>query len=129
MKSKKDVKVYGLSRNRYMELKYFCQQYYEWKEELKKLSYDLKSYALDGLPKGSNINKPTELLATQKANLERKIELVEQSAKKANTVIYQELLQNVVQGIPYRYLNVPYSRSHFFRLKSLFFSILDEKIT
>jgi len=127
MGKEKDIKMCKLSKNRYRELKYFCRQYYEWKDKLKKLNYDLKSYELNDLPKNHNVNKPTEILATEKADLERKIGIVEQSAKEANPVIYQELLQNVVQGIPFRYLNVPCGLRYFYKVRNIFFCILDKK--
>jgi len=127
MGKEKDIKVYKLSKNRYRELRYFCKQYYEWKDKLKKLSYDLKSYELTSLPKSSNINKPTELLATEKADLEQKIEIVEQAAKEANPILYQDILKNVVQGIPFRYLNVPCGLRYFYKIRNTFFGILDKK--
>jgi len=123
----RDLKLHKLSKNRYRELRYFCKQYYEWKDKLKKLNYDLKSYELDGLPKNSNVNKPTELLATEKADLERKIEIVEQAAKEASPVLYQDILKNVVQCIPFRHLNVPCSIKYFYKVRNTFFCILDKK--
>jgi len=76
-----------------------------------------------------DINKITEKLAIRKVELEGKIKSVKQTAMEANPIIYQELLQNVAQGIPYEYLNVPYSRSHSYRIRNLFFNLLDEKVT
>jgi len=127
MTDKKDIKVYGLNKNRYMELKYFCMQYQEWIEEVKNINYDLQSYKIDGLPRSNNISKPIEKLAIRKVNLERKIKIIEQTAIEANAIIYQELLKNITQNVPYKYLNVSYSERQFYRIKNVFFNLLNEK--
>jgi len=128
MADKKDIKVQGLSKNRYRELKYFCMQYQEWVEELKSINYNLQSYKIDDLPKSNNIGKPTEELAIRKIKLEKKIKIIKQTAIETSSVLYQELLKNITQGIPYEYLNIPYSRCHFYRIRNLFFNLLDKKI-
>jgi len=128
MADKKDIKVQSLSKNRYRELKYFCMQYQKWIEELRSINYNLQSYKVNDLPKSNNINKPTERLAIKKTDLERKIKIVEQTAIEASPIIYQELLINITQGISYEYLNVPYSKSQFYKIRKVFFDLLSKKI-
>lgn len=127
MSDKKDLKIHSLSKNRFRELKYFCQQYYEWEDELRKIDYALKAYKMSGLPKSKEVNKPTEKLAVKKTELEKKINIVKQSAKEASPIIYQEIIQNVAQGIPFRYLNIHCGINQFYDLRNKFFLILDKK--
>jgi len=120
------LKIEGLSRYRIQELQYFCLQYYEWKEKLKMLDCGVKAYEITGLPKTNAIAKPTETVALKREELERDIFLVEQSAKQASPTIYEYIIRNVAQGIPYIYLKVPYSARQFYRIRRRFFIILDE---
>jgi len=77
MADKKDLSIKGLNKNRYRELKYFCLQYYEWKEELKQLDCGISAYEITGLPKSNTIAKPTESVALKREELEKNISLIE----------------------------------------------------
>jgi len=120
------LKIEGLSRYRIQELQYFCLQYYEWKEKLKMLDCGVKAYEITGLPKSNNISNPTESIALKREELEKNISLVESAAKQASPTVYEYIIRNVAQGIPYIYLKVPYSARQFYRIRRKFFVILDE---
>lgn len=125
---KRDMKLsdYNISRAKYNELKYFCMQYEEKKQKLNK-SYGIKAVVNDGMPKGNLPGNPVERTAIQNAMLRKDIELIEQTAVEADPEIYQWLMKNVTEGIPYEWLNVPAGRRQFYESRRYFFYLLSQK--
>lgn len=125
---KRDMKLsdYNISRAKYNELKYFCMQYEEKKQELHK-SYGLGAVVNDGMPKGNLPGSPTERAAIRNVMLQSDIELIEQTALEADGEIYQWLMKNVTEGIPYEWLNVPVGRRQFYETRRYFFFLLSKK--
>lgn len=125
---KRDMKLsdYNISRAKYKELKYFCMQYAEKKQELQK-GYGLNAIINDGMPKGNISGNPVERAAIYNASLRADIELIEQTALEADTGIFQWLLKSVTEGIPYEYMDVPMSRTKFYDARRYFFYLLAQK--
>lgn len=125
---KRDMKLsdYNISRAKYNELKYFCMQYEEKKQELHK-GYGLGAVVNDGMPKGNLPGSPTERMAVRNVMLQQDIELIEQTALEADPEIYQWLMKNVTQGIPYEWLDVPKARKQFYESRRYFFYLLAQK--
>lgn len=125
---KRDMKLsdYNISRAKYNELKYFCMQYSEKKQELHK-GYGLGAVTNDGMPKGNLPGNPVECAAVRNAMLQSDIELVEQTAMEADAAIYQWLMKNVTEGIPYEWLDVPMARKQFYESRRFFFYLLAQK--
>lgn len=125
---KRDMKLsdYNISRAKYNELKYFCMQYEEKKREIHN-SYGLGAVVSDGMPKGNMPGNPTERAAIRNAMLQNDVELIEQTALEADSDIYQWLLKNVTEGIPYEWLNVPRGRKQFYESRRYFFYLLAQK--
>ncbi len=98
-------KDYGISKERYLELKHFCLQY----EEKKKNARPGKQ-------------------AEQKENSIRDCKLIEQAAKQTDEMLSPYILKCVATGLPYEYLgNVPVSRNDFYGYRRLFFHHLDKE--
>ncbi len=129
MARERDLKLdeYQISGNRYRELKYFCRQYREKQSRLRSIT-EIGSMALVG-NRSSNgtISDHTADTAIRKAELQKDLELMEQTAMEADAEIYQYILRNVADGVPYEYLGVPYGRTAFFERRKRFFQILDQK--
>lgn len=125
---KRDMKLseHNISRAKYNELKYFCMQYEEKRQELSR-GYGLHAMVSDGMPRGNECSNPTESTAIRNIALQKDIELVEQTAIEADSEIYQWLLKNVTEGIGYDYLDVPMSRNRFYDSRKLFFYLLAQK--
>ena len=125
---KRDMKLsdYNISRAKYNELKYFCMQYSEKKQELHK-GYGLGAIANDGMPKGNLPGNPTEQAAIRNSVLQKDVELIETTAMEADPDIYKWLLKNITEGIPYEWLDVPLSRSRFYDSRRYFFYLLAQK--
>ena len=125
---KRDMKLsdYNISRAKYNELKYFCMQYEEKKQELHR-GYGLGAVINDGMPKGNMPGNPVERTAIRNAMLQTDIELIEQTAMEADADIYQWLIKSVTEGIPYEYMDVPLSRTKFYDSRRYFFYLLAQK--
>ena len=117
---------YNISRAKYNELKYFCMQYDEKKKEIHS-SYGLGAVVNDGMPKGNLPGNSVERVAIRNAMLQADVELIEQTALEADSDIYQWLLKNVTEGIPYEWLNVPRGRKQFYESRRYFFYLLAQK--
>lgn len=125
---KREMKLsdYHMSQAKYNELKYFCMQYHEKKQELQN-GYGLKAVVNDGMPKGNFPGKPTECAAIKNVMLRGDLELIEQTAKEADPGIYEWLMKNVTEGIPYEWMDVPMGRKQFYEARRYFFYLLSQK--
>lgn len=90
---------YRLERNRYLELKYFCFQYEDYKKEINSLLYLPAVKSSES--KNKNISDPTADLAIRRNELLLKCEMIEQSAIEAAPGFYQELIKGVTRNIGY----------------------------
>jgi hypothetical protein len=115
---------YYISKHRYLELRHFCMQYDEWKQQLEKLSW--YGQAGDGISSG--IGKPVEKMTEKRGSYLRRIEMVEQSCIEADSDIYKWILISVTDGVPYSGLRahgIPCSRDYFYDRYRKFFWCLD----
>ena len=98
---------YGISKNRFMELYYWCLQYNEWKDELKYKSDAVKCIEISDMPASHSNGDPTQQLAMRRVQLEQNCRLIEQTAIEADPDIYQYLLKAVTdENVTYRYLRL-----------------------
>lgn len=127
--SKKDLKVGNLSKYRYRELKYLCLQYSELKDRLRELSSEsIKATQVTGMPSARNITDSTQDIVIRKMEVERKIKAIEQAALAADSKMYTQIIINVTEGIPPRYLHIDCPEKTFYNKRRIFFNILDKKI-
>ena len=103
--------TYGISRERYLELKYFCLQYGNKKKAI-----------LDFEWQGKNT-----IDERKRDKLEKEIELIEDCVKSVGAEITEYLLKSVTKDISYEVLFVPCGRRQFYEIKRKFFKLLDEK--
>ena len=69
---KRDMKLsdHNISRDKYNELKYFCLQYWQKKQEIDR-NYGIDGFSQDGMPRGTSSSNPTEKKALRIAQLKR----------------------------------------------------------
>ena len=125
---KRDMKLsdHNITRDKYNELKYFCLQYWQKKQEIDR-NYGIDSFSQDGMPRGTSSSNPTEKKALRIAQLKRDTELIEQTAMEADAEIYPWILKNVTSGVPYEYMDVPMGRKKFYEARRYFFFLLAQK--
>lgn len=126
-------KKYGLSKNRFRELYYYCLQYEEWQDELKHNIDTVGTSTIDDMPKGSNNTNATEKLVIRRSRLLEQCKLLEQTAIETDSELYQYILKAVTtEYINYNYLqtimNIPCSRNTFYDRRRKFYYLLSKKI-
>ena len=120
---------YGISKQRYSELRAFCLQYPERQTALKDIR-SLSGVATDGeAVQGGKIGNPTESAALRAAQYTEKMRIVEKALSQTvgeDKNIYAPLLLSFTRGIRYENLNIPISRATYFDYRKAFFVNLDK---
>lgn len=121
---------YGISKYRYRELKNFCLQYPEKKEQI---SYGLTSHEPAEVHSG-RISRPTENQAISNSPYIQDCLMIEQAAAAASREIAPWILVSVTEDLNYEELEyypelgrIPINRFDFYGVRRLFYSILDKK--
>ena len=131
MPNKRDLKLddYGISNKRYKELCGFWEQYGEWRDELEFKKDILKSKVITDMPMApSRTSNPQEELAIRRVELQRKCELIEQTAIQADAELYQYIIKSVTENVPLWYLRdimgMPRCKDDFYAARRYFFFLL-----
>lgn len=134
--NKRKLDNYEISKKRYRELCAFCEQYPEWKEKLKGVTY-IRAVQYNDNPQPSNRNNSdtTANHALRLLKLKRNCELIENTAKKATQKASDNLWKYIVKAacyeVSYRYLKaydeIAIERSAFYEYKRYFFYLLDKE--
>lgn len=127
---KRNLKLqkYGISKAKYLELKYFCMQYNDY---LESIQYGMKNSGQDaGMPKGSiSTSSPVEKQAIDNV---KAIDAVNTIDSAIAAVADDEQMRNCIRqavtlGTAYEYMKVPCGRRQFYELRREFFYILSKK--
>lgn len=125
---------YALDKNEFLNAKYFALRYNKWRDEYEALSDTSKGirYDVDRVQTSGDFD-PVEANGSRMAELSKKIELIEQTAKEADEVLQQWILQGVTDEFAtYRYLktikDIPCSRATYFRARRKYYYLLAQKI-
>ncbi|MBR1851564.1 MAG: hypothetical protein IJ794_00080 [Lachnospiraceae bacterium] len=133
-KRKLSLEKYGISGKRYKELCGFCEQYPDWINELKYHHDTVAGREITGMPiPPHNNSDQTGNLAVRRMELQKKCELIEQTAIQASADMYQYIIKSVCYEVPVTYLisceNMPLGKSAFYELRRYFFYLLDKNKT
>ena len=116
---------YGITKWHKREVMNFCRRYDEWRRELQ---YGLNAISNDGTGGGSNrISRPTEAQAIRNDALRTKILLVEHAIRDICPDIYDEMLNSIARGVPFIYLDVPYSQADFYSIRIKVYALIAER--
>lgn len=124
-----DYTKYGISRERYNELRAVCRQYPEWKSMAASLlGVGAQNYSQQ--PHGTDVADPVARLVEKREALLHKVELVESAARAVDEGRwFDALIQNCCMGIAFEYIDpalVPTSRrNEYYRRRRKFFVYLD----
>ena len=119
---------YHVNKHRMLELKHFCLQYEDWKQEYVKLVV-LKSYGY-GEVKGSETVDRTSQMAIRAAELDRKMTMVKRCAKEAGGDIWEWLFMGVTCGLSFVTLEkrgIPCGKDYYYERYRKFFWLLDKE--
>lgn len=121
---------YGISKNRYQELKAFCLQYEEKKNKIKR---GLTGIAYDTSPGGAGTGKPTERAAVRNASYQEDCEMIERAAIAASPEIYPYIIKSVTEDLPYKFIEydndlggISVGINEFYGYRRLFYHFLDK---
>lgn len=125
---------YGISTNRFWELRSFCLQYNEWKDMLKYNVDTVKSPTITDMPTGKGrTSDPTATRGVDRALLSQKCDIIEQTARETDEVLYPYIIKAVTnKGIGYNYLsavmNIPCSHNTWYKVRRQFYILLNKKV-
>lgn len=121
---------YGISKNRYAELKAFCLQYEEKKSKIK---YGISAAQYDGQPKAHSTVSQTERQAIDNMHYAKDCAMIEEAAIRANPEIWRYIVKSVTLGLSYEFIEydneqgkIPMCKNDFYGTRRKFFSILNE---
>lgn len=123
---------YGIGKNRFKELYYWCLQYDEWKDELKYKTDTVKSIEITDMPVAHNGGDATQQLAIRRVQLAKNCELIERTVLDADQDLYQYLLKAVTsEDVTYRYLKmimrIPCGKKMYYDRRRKFYWLLDQR--
>lgn len=121
---------YGISKNRYAELKAFCLQYGEKKSKIK---YGISAAQYDGQPKAHNTGSQTERQAMDNVIYTKDCAMIEEAAIRTNPEIWRYIVKSVTLGLSYEFIEydneqgkIPMCRRDFYGTRKKFYAILNE---
>lgn len=122
---------YGISGHRYKELCGFCEQYPEWKEELRYKVDTVKSKQITDMPLSPHNNSDvTSDLVIRRIEIAKKVKLIEDTALEADSYMFPFLISHICYGASVTYLKLhdgmPMSERAFYDLRRYFFYLLDK---
>lgn len=127
-------KKYGINKHRFLELKYHCLQYQDWRRELANMQDTVKAIQYGKEGKGSPSNgSATESLAIRRTELEEKCKTIEQTAIEADPELYQYILEGVTTDYAtYHYLHdakrMPCGKKMYYDRRRRFYYLLSKKM-
>lgn len=123
---------YYIDKHRYYELKHFCLQYGEWRKAHASC-VDAIIFA-SKFESESSINAPSDITAKygmMKAHYDRRIKLIENTARDADDFLHPYILRAVTEGLSYTYLktrlDIPCGRDMYYDRYRKFFWLLSER--
>lgn len=129
--NKRDIKLdkYGISKKRYKELCGFCEQYPEWKQQLESYTL-LSSPQITDMPIAHKNTDKVGDMAVRLDGLGLKCSLIEDTARQASADYAEYIIKSVCYEVPINYLimcdGLALSKSSFYRIRRLFFYLLDQ---
>lgn len=119
---------YGISGDRYTELKYMCRQYDAMKSKLNRIRMGIDDPSPRKGNSAAQVKDPTGNNAARAADswCARRIGAIEQAARVADPSLSKYILSNVTRDVRYEEMPVPCGINQFYRARRRFFWELDQ---
>lgn len=119
---------YAIEHHRYLELRHFCFQYKIWKQLCKDIDgFPSVKFSSEGFSK--NISNPVLNTVERREEYLLKMELIENTAKLADSDLAEYLIHGVTEGTSYYglrlYYGMPACKEKYYNAYRRFFFILD----
>ena len=119
---------YYISKYRFLELKYFCLQYPEFKSKYEAVTY-YPSYKLNYEVHTHHTIDHIFNIVEEREQFRKKMDIIEQSCIAADPDIYPWILKSVTQGISFQNLwDIPCCKDTFYDRYHKFFWLLSQKL-
>ena len=119
---------YYISKYRFLELKYFCLQYPEFKSKYEAVTY-YPSYKLNCEIHTHHAIDHIFNIVEEREQFRKKMDIIEQSCIAADPDIYPWILKSVTQGISFQNLwDIPCCKDTFYDRYHKFFWLLSQKL-
>lgn len=122
---------YGISKNRYKELKAFCLQYDEKKSRIQYGTNSSPPMWEGGTSGGGFAGKPVERQAIENESYAKDCRMVEEAAIRANPDIWKYIVKSATQDLPYEYVEyddelgrITVGKTDFYVYRKLFYFYL-----
>ena len=124
---------YNISKHRFLEIYHFCMQYGEWKDELHcnllPAGIDYSKERVQTSPNGDSMDQ----LVARRIDLQKKCELIEQTAMEADGDIYQYILKGATnEYASFKYLKMsegmPCERDMYYDRRLKFYWLMSTKM-
>ena len=120
-----------IGKHRYLELKHFCLQYPEWKEEYSRLQLTLSSRPMEIHRDERQFVDPTAELAIRRSKLLTQMRMIEQAALAADGDLAHYILLAVTNGVSWEFLktrqDIPCCRETYYDRYRKFFWCLNKE--
>lgn len=122
---------YGISKNRYRELKAFCLQYDEKKSEIQYGTSGSSSAWENVASRMGFVGKPVENQAVKNELYAKDCRMIEEAAIRADPGIWKYILRSVTQDLPYEFVEydeelgrITVGKTDFYSYRRLFYFYL-----
>lgn len=124
---------YWISKHAFYTAYHYALQYNEWRDEYERISGGVRAVKYDGMPHGNTVGNPTESAGIRSAELSKKMEMVQETARQADPTIVKYLLKAVTnEGITYDYLRgimgIPCGHNQYYKARRRFYYLLSQKL-
>lgn len=124
---------YALDKAEFLHAKYYALRYNKWRDEYEALADSSKGIRYDKDKIQSPDFDPVEYAGIRRAELAKKIEIIEQTAIETDGDLYQWILQSVTDEFAtynylYRVKGLPCSRNTLSRKRIKYYYLLSQKI-
>lgn len=125
--------AYWIPKSKLRAARFYCFQYPEWIKEYRELVGVKGAAPLSGMPRGSGMSDPTEHNAIKRAELSKKIKLIENTVREVEPDIAEWLLIGVTnEDATYEYLrmvkNMPCCKNIYYLARKKFYYLMSERI-
>ena len=125
---------YALDKNEFLNAKYYALRYNKWRDEYEALEDTGRGIRYDKEKvQTSGDYDPVQENGIRRAELAKKLEIIEQTVKEVDKDLYQWILQGVTDEFAtYTYLrmtkNMPCGDQKYYRLRRKFYYLLAQKL-
>lgn len=125
---------YSLDKHEYLTAKHYALRYRKWKDEYKALEDSSRAirYDVDRVQTSNNFD-PVSANAERRAELDKRIHLIEDTARETDGQLFKWILQGVTdEYATFKYLSsvkhIPCGRRQYYERRRRFFYLLSQKL-